>query len=85
MAYGNPHEKKGGGQDTPWSERPDFERGTNDMGAKSHVQPGITKPGPVLSRGRVKRGRRISKRRKANDAAMALSKSMEKGLKEYER
>lgn len=86
MAYGNPHRKKGRKvEDTPWSERPDFERGTNNMGAKASVLPGITKPGPVLSGPRVKRGRRISKRRKANDAAQALRKNMEKSLKEYER
>ena len=36
-----------------------------------------TRPGPVLSKPR-KRGRRISKNWKANDAAMALSRRMEK-------
>jgi|GEM_PF-1914079 len=43
-----------------------------------------TRPGPVVSHPR-KRGKRISKRRSANEAAQALSKSMEKGLREYTR
>ena len=81
--YGGHGTKTSG--DSPWSKRPDFERGVTDKGARPMVQPGITKPGPVLARGGAKRGRRISKRRKANDAAQALSKSMEVSLKEYER
>jgi hypothetical protein len=89
MAYGNPHRKMKDGEkdeDDQPMHRPsgdDFSQSSRTyLGEKS---PGITKPGPVLHGDRVKRGRRISKRRKANDAAMALSKSMERTLKEYAR
>jgi len=65
---------------SPWSGREDFKRTATNKDAA----PGITKPGPVLKKP-VKRGRRISKNRSANDAAMALRKNMVKNLKEYER
>ncbi len=71
-----PHEMGG----SPWSRREDFTRtATNKKAA-----PGITRPGPVL-RKPVKRGKRISKNRTANDAAQALQANMVKTLKEYER
>ena len=91
MAYGNPHGKMKAGEYDEAGEHPPMHRPSGDdfsRSSRTHLgekYPGITKPGPVLAGPRVKRGRRISKRRKANDAAMALSKSMEKGLKEYER
>jgi len=66
--------------DAPWSGRKDFKRTATNKGT---ISPGITRPGPVISHP-VKRGKRISKNRTANDAAMALKKNMVKTLKEYE-
>jgi len=64
----------------PWSGRKDFARTATDKGNA----PGITRPGPNLRKPR-KRGKRISRNRTANDAAQAISKTMMKSLKEYER
>ena len=88
MAYGNSGKMKGGKMDK--SDQPMHRPSGDDFSQSSRTHlgekyPGITKPGPILARGGAKRGRRISKRRKANDAAQALSKNMEKSLKEYER
>jgi len=66
--------------DGSWSGRKDFERTATSKGT---ISPGITRPGPVVSNP-VKRGKRISKNRTANDAAMALRKNMVKTLKEYD-
>ena len=93
MAYGNPHGNPHGkkaGKMEYHDDQPMHRPSGDDFSQPSRTHlgeknPGITKPGPVLSGPRVKRGRRISKKRKANDAAQALSKNMVKTLKEYER